>query len=125
MTVGQAFPNERSSWSGEVPRSRRRRTARLAGDRHHLAAPRLIGYFNESVGGWRNGHLYLADSNLDWGQDLLRLEELLRREPPASRCGWGWPAIRRCPAALPSYLPAGCSATATGPIRRRSPAGST
>lgn len=45
-------------------------------------APRLIGYFNEAVGGWRQGHLYLADSNLDWGQDLLRLEERLRRAPP-------------------------------------------
>lgn len=45
-------------------------------------APHWIGYFNESVGGWRYGHLYLADSNLDWGQDLLRLRARLEREPP-------------------------------------------
>lgn len=48
------------------------------------ASPWLIGYFNESIGGWRNGHRYLADSNIDWGQDLLRLEEHLRRNPPAT-----------------------------------------
>lgn len=45
------------------------------------AAPHFLGYFNELVGGWRNGHLHLADSNLDWGQDLLRLEKRLRAEP--------------------------------------------
>ncbi len=46
------------------------------------AGPHLLGYFNETVGGWRNGHLYLADSNLDWGQDLLRLRARLGNEPP-------------------------------------------
>jgi hypothetical protein len=46
------------------------------------ASPFFIGYFNEGIGGWRNGHRHLADSNIDWGQDLLRLEEHLRREPP-------------------------------------------
>ncbi|MBK8598832.1 MAG: glycosyltransferase family 39 protein [Holophagales bacterium] len=49
------------------------------------ASPRLLGYFNEAAGGWRKGHLFLADSNLDWGQDLLRLEERLRTEPPGGR----------------------------------------
>ncbi len=46
-----------------------------------LAAPHWIGYFNEAAGGWRNGHRYLLDSNLDWGQDLLRLRARLAREP--------------------------------------------
>jgi len=31
-------------------------------------APYHLAYFNELVGGPRNGHLYLLDSNLDWGQ---------------------------------------------------------
>lgn len=35
---------------------------------HHLA------YFNEAIGGPENGHHYLADSNLDWGQDLKGLK---------------------------------------------------
>lgn len=38
-----------------------------------LAFPHDLGYFNELVGGWRNGHRWLADSNLDWGQDMKRL----------------------------------------------------
>jgi len=40
------------------------------------AFPHYIGYFNELAGGPRlphHGHRYLADSNLDWGQDWMRL----------------------------------------------------
>ncbi len=51
------------------------------------ASPLLLGYFNEAAGGYKNGHRYLADSNLDWGQDLLRLAERLRTEP-AGRTVW-------------------------------------
>jgi hypothetical protein len=32
-----------------------------------------VAYFNALVGGGANAHLVLADSNLDWGQDLPRL----------------------------------------------------
>jgi len=35
--------------------------------------PNYIGYFSELAGGPTRGHKYLADSNLDWGQDLIRL----------------------------------------------------
>jgi hypothetical protein len=38
-----------------------------------VAYPSYLAYFNEMVGGGRNGHRYLADSNLDWGQDLPAL----------------------------------------------------
>ncbi len=31
--------------------------------------PDYLAYFNELVGGPRNGYRYLVDSNLDWGQD--------------------------------------------------------
>jgi len=47
-----------------------------------IASPRLLGYFNEAAGGWRTGYRHLADSNLDWGQDLLRLRNRLRDAPP-------------------------------------------
>jgi 4-amino-4-deoxy-L-arabinose transferase-like glycosyltransferase len=40
-----------------------------------LAFPFFLGYFNEAAGGWRNGHRWLADSNLDWNQDHLRLRD--------------------------------------------------
>jgi hypothetical protein len=35
--------------------------------------PNDLGYFNELVGGWRGGSWWLADSNVDWGQDFKRL----------------------------------------------------
>jgi hypothetical protein len=43
------------------------------------AFPNYIAYFNEPAGGARNGHRLLSDSNLDWGQNLLRIKEHLGR----------------------------------------------
>ena len=43
--------------------------------------PSYLSYFNELIGGPRNGHLYLADSNIDWGQDLKRLAAYSREHP--------------------------------------------
>jgi hypothetical protein len=43
-------------------------------------APRQLAYFNELAGGPAEGHRYLADSNLDWGQDLKGLRAFLERE---------------------------------------------
>ena len=42
-------------------------------------APRYLQYLNELAGGPDNGHLWLVDSNLDWGQDLIRLSEYIQR----------------------------------------------
>lgn len=60
-------------------RSRRARAAALvlllvwyAGGTLRVA-PAYLQYFNEAAGGPDNGYRWLADSNLDWGQDLLRL----------------------------------------------------
>ncbi len=39
--------------------------------------PNHLSFFNELIGGSANGHLYLADSNLDWGQDLFAAEQYL------------------------------------------------
>lgn len=38
-------------------------------------APHWISYFNEIAGGSANGHFHLANSNSDWGQDLLYFAE--------------------------------------------------
>lgn len=46
-----------------------------------LAHPHYLSYFNEAAGGWRNGWRYLADSNIDWGQDLKRLAAYARAHP--------------------------------------------
>jgi 4-amino-4-deoxy-L-arabinose transferase-like glycosyltransferase len=43
--------------------------------------PHYLSYFNELVGGPARGHLYLVDSNLDWGQDLLRLAKYAGAHP--------------------------------------------
>lgn len=37
--------------------------------------PHYLAYFNELIGGPANGHKYLLDSNIDWGQDLKRLAQ--------------------------------------------------
>lgn len=36
--------------------------------------PHYLAFFNQFVGGPRNGNKYLVDSNLDWGQDLKPLK---------------------------------------------------
>jgi len=42
-----------------------------------LVWPFHLTYFNEIVGGPRNGYRYLADSNVDWGQGLKALRDYL------------------------------------------------
>jgi hypothetical protein len=45
-----------------------------------MIAPHQLAYFNELVGGPDQGHRYLSDSNLDWGQDLKGLKTFMDRE---------------------------------------------
>jgi hypothetical protein len=44
-------------------------------------APQHLAYFNVLAGGPERGYTRLVDSNLDWGQDLLRLNEWLAPQP--------------------------------------------
>lgn len=39
--------------------------------------PNYLSYFNELIGGPKNGYKYLRDSNIDWGQDLPALKKYL------------------------------------------------
>lgn len=41
--------------------------------------PSYLGYFNVLGGGPANGHNILVDSNVDWGQDLLRLQDWMQK----------------------------------------------
>jgi hypothetical protein len=43
-----------------------------------IAHPDYMSYFNEAAG--RHPERIAADSNLDWGQDLLRLQTIVQRE---------------------------------------------
>jgi len=38
-----------------------------------VSFPYYLSYYNELVGGTKNGYKYITDSNYDWGQDLKRL----------------------------------------------------
>lgn len=40
-----------------------------------FAAPYFLSYFNELAGGVSHGYRYVTDSNYDWGQDMLRLQQ--------------------------------------------------
>ena len=42
--------------------------------------PHFISYFNELVGGPSQGYKYTIGSNVDWGQDLIRLKEWTEKE---------------------------------------------
>ncbi len=71
--------------------------------------PYYLAYFNELVGGPARGHLYLVDSNLDWGQDLLRLADYARAHPQEriklAYFGSAVPTRYLPCAALPSFRP--------------------
>lgn len=47
--------------------------------------PSFLAYFNELTGGPKNGYKYVADSNLDWGQDLKRLKIWTDKNLPAGQ----------------------------------------
>ena len=40
-----------------------------------MVFPYYLTYFNQFAGGPTGGHVYVVDSNLDWGQDLKRLAD--------------------------------------------------
>ena len=44
-----------------------------------LVWPDYIPYFNQFAGGSKNGHNWLLDSNLDWGQDLIALKRFMEK----------------------------------------------
>ena len=46
------------------------------------AWPNYLAFFNQLVGGSRNGYQYLVDSSLDWGQDLPGLHQWLEKNLP-------------------------------------------
>jgi hypothetical protein len=50
-------------------------------------SPHWLSYFNEPSGGPLRGYRHLANSNLDWGQDLLYLRTWLAAHPEAEPIG--------------------------------------
>lgn len=73
------------------------------------AYPGFLGYFNEIAGGTAGGYRLLADSNVDWSQDLLRLRAYERAHPqePVALLESNyppWPAGLRARPLLPREL---------------------
>jgi hypothetical protein len=60
--------------------------------------PHSLAYFNELAGGPRGGPFHLIGSNLDWGQDLLKLQAWLNQHPEARplRLAYFGPIDARC-----------------------------
>jgi len=50
-------------------------------------SPHWLSYFNEFAGGPSGGYRHLANSNLDWGQDLLYLRKWLVEHPEVEPIG--------------------------------------
>ncbi len=44
-----------------------------------LIYPHFLAYFNDISGGPENGPSYLVDSNIDWGQDVKKLQKYLQK----------------------------------------------
>jgi len=42
-----------------------------------MTFPSYLPYFNELLGGPKEGWKYMVDSNVDWGQDLIRLKQFM------------------------------------------------
>ena len=49
--------------------------------------PDYLAYFNWASGGPDRGSEHLIDSNLDWGQDLVKLNRWLKQNRPGKRVG--------------------------------------
>ena len=52
--------------------------------------PFSLSYFNELIGGPEQGHEYLFDSNVDWGQDLYFVKDWVDRHPEARPLTLSW-----------------------------------
>lgn len=74
--------------------------------------PYYLPYANEAFGGPSRTHLYLHDSNVDWGQDLGRLADRLHRDHPGEHVwlvykGSGVPSAYGIEASNPLKAPLG------------------
>ena len=64
-------------------------------------APHYLSYFNRLSGGPETGYHYLADSNIDWGQDLPALRKTLVRVGAKRSLVWSLGALRSTGTASP------------------------
>ncbi|MCA9923323.1 MAG: hypothetical protein KC421_13170, partial [Anaerolineales bacterium] len=89
-------------WSTEPKRQRQARVGLVGWLVGLLVAvmwihPHYLSFFNVAAGGPANGHTILLDSNIDWGQDLFRLQDWMA-DQGVEKVKLGWFGT-----AVPSY----------------------
>ena len=112
-----------STWISSISGYRWKRIATAVLGAWYIAGtirmfPYEIAYFNELVGGPRNGHYYLVDSNIDWGQGYKALRRYLEEHPgPTPKVAYSFLSL------VPAYydilyepLPPGTSAPPESPF---------
>jgi hypothetical protein len=70
--------------------------------------PHSLSYFNEAVGGPSHGHFHLLSSNIDFGQDLLKLKEWYDSNPEVGPLGlayWDFDSVDPRIAGIEYYTP--------------------
>jgi 4-amino-4-deoxy-L-arabinose transferase-like glycosyltransferase len=86
------------------------------------AFPRYLAFFNFPSGGRAHGWKYVADSNLDWGQDLKRLQTYVAQHHIANVCLGDFPvtspeyygfAVKPLPASMDEARAQGCIVAAS------------
>ncbi|HEY8503505.1 MAG TPA: glycosyltransferase family 39 protein [Gemmataceae bacterium] len=97
--VGKLVEDARHAWRQHRPASTEKPLLTLVGACVVLSAlawngvavarihPHYLSYFNEVAGGPDNGWKWLAESNIDWGQDLLLLKRWAEEHPEARPLG--------------------------------------
>jgi hypothetical protein len=95
LATGLAAPELRRARPSRLLAGRLTPARLLAGSLAVLIAgaiwihPHYLSYFNPLAGGPTNGYRVLTDSNVDWGQDLLRLQAWMQeRDVRSVRLGW-------------------------------------
>lgn len=79
--------------------------------------PNHLSYFSEFIGGPSQGHHYLLDSNLDWGQGYYALQAYISHNPPTKYYGSFFGSIDFSALGLPDIrnLPTDEEFLSTGP----------
>ena len=78
LLIAAAAARTMMAWRRPIGRVALAMVVAYWGARYANTYPHMLTYFSVFLGGPANGMAYVADSNLDWGQDLKLLKEWMR-----------------------------------------------
>ena len=81
LMVASLFRPAMQQALGKALRSLLLTTLVASGAAAALVFPNSLGYFNTMSGGVATGWWHLGDSNVDWGQDIIRLRDWIDSQP--------------------------------------------